>query len=87
MSTYFIAYILVINGISLSLMYIDKRKARRKEYRISERTLWTVSFIGGALGAFAGMKWFRHKTKHNQFKWGLPALSIAELAVFVYLFI
>lgn len=86
MLTYFFVYITVINGIALYLMYIDKRKAMRNQYRISEKTLWTVSFIGGAFGAFVGMKWFRHKTKHNQFKWGLPVLSIAEMAIILYFF-
>lgn len=32
-----------------------------------------------------GMNKFRHKTKHDAFKYGLPALSIIEAAVCIYL--
>ncbi|WP_369426012.1 hypothetical protein [Cytobacillus pseudoceanisediminis] len=34
-----------------------------------------------------GMKAFRHKTKHVQFKWGLPILAMLEAGLLVYLII
>jgi len=37
-------------------MKIDKVKAQKNQYRISERTLWTLAIIGGALGGTAGMR-------------------------------
>jgi len=64
-------------------MGIDKKKARNGEYRISERTLWTVAVIGGGTGAYLGMKQFRHKTKHTSFKWGLPVLMVIQLGLLV----
>lgn len=79
-------YWFAINLLALCLMYIDKQKARRKSYRISERTLWLVAFLGGALGATVGMKWFRHKTKHPQFKMGLPILAILEAGLIWFFF-
>lgn len=66
-------------------MYSDKKKARNHQYRISERTLWLIAIFGGALGSTLGMKWFRHKTKHTSFKWGLPALTILELGIVLYI--
>jgi uncharacterized membrane protein YsdA (DUF1294 family) len=84
MVDYLLYYILVVNLIGLYLMYVDKRKARKNQYRISERMLWTVALLGGALGATAGMHWFRHKTKHTAFKWGLPTLTLLDIGILSY---
>lgn len=65
-------------------MYIDKGRAIKNQYRISEKTIWTISFLGGAAGALLGMKWFKHKTKHFSFKWGLPSLTIFQIFSLVY---
>lgn len=81
---YFILYIIGVNILSLILMYIDKDRARKNQYRIRERTLWSVAIFGGAMGATIGMNAFRHKTKHNSFKIGLPILSIIQIVLIVY---
>ncbi|MFR3174608.1 MAG: DUF1294 domain-containing protein, partial [Clostridium sp.] len=39
-------YILFINILSFALMFIDKIKAIRRKWRITEKTLLSVSFIG-----------------------------------------
>lgn len=77
----FIAYIAVVSLILCILMYIDKKRAIRKEWRIKENTLFTVAILGGALGGVLGMYLFRHKTKHNLFAFGFPLLG----AIHVYL--
>ncbi|WP_425454265.1 DUF1294 domain-containing protein [Peribacillus asahii] len=76
-------YMIFINILAFTIMGIDKKKARNGEYRISERTLWTVAVIGGGTGAYLGMKQFRHKTKHTSFKWGLPVLMVIQLGLLV----
>lgn len=76
-----ILYLLVINVISFSLMYIDKRRAINRKYRISEKMLWIVSLLGGAAGSFAGMRLIRHKSKHFSFKYGLPVLVICQFVI------
>ena len=78
--------IAVMNLAGFFIMGMDKKRARNNQYRISEQTLWNVAFLGGAIGATAGMKHYRHKTKHAQFKYGLPLLAIIELGIFTYLF-
>ncbi len=78
--------ILIMNLAGFLIMGIDKKRAKNNHYRISERTLWTIAFLGGAIGATAGMNHFRHKTKHAQFKYGLPVLAILEIGIFIYLF-
>lgn len=73
-----IIYAILINIIGLLLMKTDKKRARQRKWRISEATIWTISFIGGSLGALIGMFSFRHKTKHLSFRVGLPLLVLAQ---------
>ncbi|UII55130.1 DUF1294 domain-containing protein [Cytobacillus spongiae] len=81
-----IGIILLVNVAAFSVMRMDKRKAKKKEYRISERTLWLLALLGGATGMYLAMHIFRHKTKHFSFQMGLPTLSVIEL-LFFYLLI
>ena len=61
-------------------MWLDKRRARRKgARRIRERTLFLSALLGGSAGAIAGMRLFRHKTKHWYFVWGMPAILAAQV--------
>lgn len=53
--------------ITLVLYKIDKVKAEKGKWRTKEATLLGFGFFGGAAGALAGMKLFRHKTKHWYF--------------------
>ncbi|MDO4618170.1 MAG: DUF1294 domain-containing protein [Clostridia bacterium] len=60
--------ILIIWNIIVFIIYgIDKMKAKRDKYRISEKILITITLLFGGLGAFFGMRIFRHKTKKPQF--------------------
>ncbi len=67
--------------VAFAAMGIDKAKARKKKYRISEAALWTLAWIGGAPGAVCGMFIFRHKTRHTNFRIGLPMLALLQLAI------
>lgn len=63
-----IYYLIILNIISFIIYGIDKLKAKRKYRRIKEKTLITLSLIGGPLGSIMGMYIFRHKTKKLKFK-------------------
>ncbi len=83
MKTLFIpigAYLLIVNLWGFLQMLIDKKKAERNYWRISEFSLFIPAFLGGALGCILGMKLFRHKTKHLQFVIGMPLLLIIQVA-------
>jgi uncharacterized membrane protein YsdA (DUF1294 family) len=58
------------------MVMLDKRWARRHEWRIRECTffLWALAF--GAAGILLGMYIFRHKTRHWHFVIGIPMLCI-----------
>lgn len=74
-------YFIIINIIGFLLMYLDKRKAINKKWRIKESTLICVAIIGGSLGSLAGMKAFRHKTKHTKFRYGIPLILILQILI------
>ncbi|MGM0844000.1 MAG: DUF1294 domain-containing protein [Bacillota bacterium] len=74
-----ITYFAVMNLMGYMIMANDKTRAKKQEYRIKESSIWKAAFLGGAVGCFAGMKMFRHKTKHTVFRYGLPAISAAQL--------
>ncbi len=81
-----IIYTLVLmNLYGLIIMFIDKQKAKRQQWRISETHLWIVSIMGGPIGIFAGMQLFRHKTKHLSFRIGIPVLIILQISLYLYL--
>ena len=82
----FIAYIVIVNIIGFVLMGVDKKRAIRGAWRISEATLFLTAFLGGALGCTLGMQHFRHKTKHWYFKYGMPIIFIAETFLFLFLY-
>ena len=67
-------YMIVINLVTFALYGIDKKRARRSQWRISEKTLLLTALAGGSLGALVGMLSFHHKTKHNAFRFGVPAM-------------
>ncbi len=65
-------------------MGVDKRKARKHRRRISEKNLFTMAALGGAIGIWAGMSAFHHKTLHKKFKYGIPFLAIINIAAYTY---
>lgn len=80
MERYIAYYLAAINLAAFFLMWLDKRRARRKgAWRIRERTLFLSALLGGSVGAIAGMRLFRHKTKHWYFVWGMPAILAAQV--------
>ena len=72
-------YLLVINFTAFALMGLDKRRARRDQWRISEKALFLPAVLGGSVGAILGMRLFRHKTRHWYFRYGLPALLLLQI--------
>lgn len=77
-------YILIINLIGFFSMGLDKFKAKRGAYRISEKALFIIALIGGSIGSIIGMYKFHHKTKKNAFVFGMPMILVAQIVLIVY---
>ena len=78
-------YLLAVNIATFFLYGIDKYKAKKGRWRISEATLLMMAVIGGSIGAWAGMRLWHHKTMHKKFKYGIPIRIILQVALAVYL--
>ena len=74
-----ITYFLLVNLLGFYAMYNDKLRAKKRAFRIPEATLFTIALMGGSVGSIIGMQWFRHKTKHWYFKFGMPLILILQL--------
>ena len=80
-----LVYLAAVNLVVFALYGIDKAKARRGAWRISEKMLFLLPLLGGSIGALLGMRVFHHKTKHWYFVWGIPAILLVQLALAAYL--
>ncbi|MBS7363616.1 MAG: DUF1294 domain-containing protein [Paludibacteraceae bacterium] len=69
-------YLAIINVVAFDAYGLDKWKAQKSKWRTPESTLILFAAIGGALGAYAGMKCFRHKTQHKKFTILVPLFLI-----------
>lgn len=82
-----LAYLVIANITAFVLMYVDKQRAIKKQWRIKEATLFLSAIVGGSIGANLGMQVFRHKTKHWYFVIGMPAILIAQIGIAVAIFV
>ena len=80
-----LGYLLAVNITSFLLYGIDKYKAKKGRWRISEATLLLMAVIGGSIGAWGGMRIWHHKTMHKMFKYGIPVIIIFQVALALYL--
>lgn len=76
-----LVYLLIINAAGFVLMLIDKYKAKKNLWRISEATLLWISVLGGSLGCLAGMYAVRHKTQHLPFTLGIPIILAVQIVL------
>lgn len=74
-----IGYVSTVNIVGFALMGIDKSRARKGAWRISEASLFLTAIVGGSIGCIVGMQKFRHKTKHWYFKYGMPAILVIQI--------
>ena len=78
-------YLLAINAVTFIVYGIDKYKAKKAKWRISEATLLLLAVLGGSIGAWMGMKVWHHKTMHKKFKYGIRAILLIQIALMAYL--
>ncbi|MBO5936351.1 MAG: DUF1294 domain-containing protein [Clostridia bacterium] len=83
----FIIYFLAVSLITAVVTAIDKYKAKKGAFRISEATLFTLAAIGGALSEYLTMRLIRHKTLHKRFMIGLPLIIIMQIIATICLIV
>ncbi|MGD9568360.1 MAG: DUF1294 domain-containing protein [Sedimentibacter sp.] len=79
---YTLTYFACINIASFIVFFLDKEKAIKDKWRVQEKTLHTLSFLGGVFGSIASMMVFHHKTKKPLF----VAITILALLFNIYVY-
>jgi len=82
--TYLYMYLIAINLIAFLIYGIDKKRAIKGRWRISETTLLALSLFGGGIGSMLSMNIFRHKTKKPKFLIGVPILTVISFISIYY---
>jgi len=76
-------WLVCINVVAFIVYGIDKRNAG-KRWRVPEKTLFLLAFLGGGIGCLAGMYLLRHKTKHWYFVLGIPLITVLEAILLIF---
>ena len=72
---------LMLNVIAFSLFGLDKQRAKRGLWRIRESALLAVIWLMGGVGAWLGMRVFRHKTQKRVFVISAGVATVLQLAL------
>lgn len=79
-----ILYLVIISAVAFFAFGWDKLRSQLDARRVSERTLWLLTLLGGSVGALIGMHFFRHKTRKLSFQAGI-AVILAGQIMLIYL--
>ena len=79
-------YLVIINIITFIVFGIDKKRAEEEKWRLKNKLLLGLAFIGGTVGALAAMRVFHHKTFKNYYTWGIPLMMLMHLVLFLLVF-
>ena len=78
-------YLIVVNISAIAVYGWDKLSAKQGWQRVPEKILLLLALLGGSVGALAAMTFFRHKTRHLKFIYGVPMIFVLQIAALVYL--
>ena len=78
-------YLIVVNISAIAVYGWDKLSAKQGWQRVPEKILLLLALLGGSVGAMAAMTFFRHKTRHLKFIYGVPMICVLQIAALVYL--
>ena len=76
---YFLYWLIVANTVGFMLMVIDKSRAERQMWRISEQTLVLWSMAGGSFGTAAAQHILRHKTRKQPIAGTLRSMPVLHV--------
>jgi uncharacterized membrane protein YsdA (DUF1294 family) len=79
-------YFLIVNILAFIQTAYDKRQAAKRRRRISERSLLTIVFLGGTIGASLAMLIFRHKTAKFSYLWKFFGILIIQLLLIIWFY-
>lgn len=78
-------FYIIWNLIVFALYGVDKRRAKRGVWRISETTLIVPAFALASMGALLGMVVFNHKTSKTKFRVLIPLSFLFNIVGFYFI--
>lgn len=77
----FIVFQIVSINITTFIAYwLDKRAAQKRAWRVSEKNLHLLEFMGGWIGAYIAQKTFNHKTSKQSYQRMYKVMILMEFA-------
>ena len=76
--------LLALNLVGSLLTILDKKRAKRRQWRIPEASLFLLALLGGTVGIYLTMKIIRHKARQPKFMVGLPLLFVLQLSLLLF---
>jgi uncharacterized membrane protein YsdA (DUF1294 family) len=76
----------LINLITFGVFWLDKKRAEKGKWRVSEKELLLWAAVGGSPAAFYAMRKFRHKTRKTSFRtwyWLIVAAQVGAVVWFL----
>ena len=70
--------IIAMNILGFAATAYDKFAAKKKLWRISEKSFVILALLLGGIGVFSGFLIFRHKTKHYKLFYTVGFITLAE---------
>ena len=80
-------YFAAVSAITAIITAVDKYKAKKGAFRISEATLFILALTGGALSEYVTMRLIHHKTLHKRFMIGLPLIILLQITAAILIII
>ena len=78
-------YCAAVSLLAAAVTILDKQKARRGEWRVSENALMLLAALGGSAAMLLVMLLIRHKTRHVKFLAGIPILMALQLPLVLWI--
>ena len=79
------AWMMALSVLSYLLFSSDKRSARRRGRRVSEKTLLMLALAGGWPGGFVAQKVLRHKNRKQDFLARFWIAAVINIAIIGWL--
>ena len=82
----FVVFHLIAINLSTFVAYgVDKKAAQKGSWRISEKDLHSLEFLGGWIGAWLGQRFFHHKTSKRSYMATYKLMIVMEFAAIYFI--
>jgi uncharacterized membrane protein YsdA (DUF1294 family) len=80
---YCISYLIIMNFVAAVVTILDKHRAKRHLWRVSENKLLLLALLGGSPAMLLTMLFIHHKTRHVKFMVGIPVIFFLQMCIFL----